>query len=163
LERKRTGQKSDNFWSTLGKDLLANKTVYFLLLPVVAYYILFHYIPIYGLQIAFKNYSVGRGILGSPWVGFTHFVSFFKSYYFQRLLSNTVAISLLDLFFGFPAPIILALLLNEVRNRKFKRTVQTVTYLPHFISMVVLCGMIVDFTTTDGVINSICHCRLCKK
>jgi putative aldouronate transport system permease protein len=116
---------------------------------------IFHYIPIYGVQIAFKNYSVGKGILGSPWVGFTHFVSFFKSYYFRRLLYNTVVISLLDIFFGFPAPVILALLLNEVRTRKFKRTIQTVTYLPHFISTVVLCGMIVDFTTTDGVINSI--------
>jgi putative aldouronate transport system permease protein len=155
LERRKIKLRPDNFWSRLGKDLLTNKTVYFLLLPVVGYYIIFHYIPIYGVQIAFKNYSVGRGIIGSPWAGFTHFISFFKSYYFQRLLYNTVAISFLDIFFGFPAPIILALLMNEVRCRKFKRSIQTITYLPHFISMVVLCGMIVDFTTTDGVINAI--------
>jgi putative aldouronate transport system permease protein len=145
----------ENFLVKLKKDLCTNKAIYFLLLPVVVYYVIFYYIPIYGVQIAFKNYSPGRGITGSPWAGFSHFLSFFKSYYFTRLLYNTIAISLLDIFFGFPAPIILALLMNEVRNRKFKRTVQTITYLPHFISMVVLCGMIVDFTTTDGVINSV--------
>jgi putative aldouronate transport system permease protein len=148
-------EKKDRYLKRVRNDLKANRTVYLLLLPVITYYIIFHYIPIYGIQIAFKNYSIGRGIINSPWAGFVHFFTFFKSYYFVRLLRNTVVISVSDIIFGFPAPIILALLINEVRSRKFKRTVQTITYLPHFISMVVLCGMIVDFTTTNGVINQI--------
>ena len=97
-----------------------------------------------------------RGILGSPWAdnyGFAHFISFFESYYFGRLLRNTLTISLATLVFGFPAPIILALLLNEVRSTRFKRFVQTITYMPHFISMVVICSMIRMFVAENGVIT----------
>lgn len=104
-------------------------------LPVLAYYIIFHYGPMYGVIIAFKNFSPGRGILGSSWVGFQWFKDFFSSYYFGRLLRNTVLINVLNLIFSFPAPIILALLLNELRHERFKKTVQTVSYLPHFISL----------------------------
>ncbi|WP_241243133.1 ABC transporter permease [Paenibacillus whitsoniae] len=137
------------------KDLARNKYVYFMLVPVVAYYVIFLYIPMYGLQIAFKNFSPVKGIWGSEWVGFKHFVTFYESYYFWRLVRNTLLLSLYELLFGFPAPIILALLLNELRNRMFKGFVQSVTYLPHFISMVVVAGMLVDFLAGDGLINRV--------
>lgn len=137
------------------RDLKLNKYVYLMLLPVVAYYIVFYYVPMYGLQIAFKDFSPGLGLWGSPWVGFQHFESFFDSYYFWRLLRNTLLISFYDLLFGFPASIILALLLNEVRSAMFKRAVQTITYMPHFISVVVISGMLVDFLSRDGLINNV--------
>nr|WP_243647122.1 ABC transporter permease subunit [Scopulibacillus darangshiensis] len=126
-----------------------------MLLPVVAYFLIFHYGPMYGVQIAFKNYDVTKGFLGSPWVGFEHFVEFFKSYYFWRLIRNTLLLSLYSLIFVFPAPIIFALLLNEIRNMKFKRLTQTITYLPHFISLVVVVGILVDFLSPQGLINQI--------
>jgi putative aldouronate transport system permease protein len=126
-----------------------------MLLPVVIYYIVFLYFPMYGLQIAFKNFTPAKGIWGSEWVGFKHFISFYQSYYIWRLLRNTVMISLYELVFGFPAPILLALLLNELRNRVFKNFVQSVTYLPHFISIVVVAGMMVDFLAGDGLINKL--------
>ena len=107
----------------------------------------------YGAIIAFKQYAPAKGVLGSPWVGFDHFVRFFSSHSFWRIFRNTFLISFYSLLFGFPAPIILALLLNELKNEKFKRTVQTISYLPHFISLVVVAGMIKDFTVTDGIIN----------
>jgi putative aldouronate transport system permease protein len=126
-----------------------------MLLPVVIYYVVFMYFPMYGLQIAFKNFTPAKGIWGSEWVGFKHFISFYQSYYIWRLLRNTVMISLYELVFGFPAPILLALLLNELRNRVFKNFVQSVTYLPHFISIVVVAGMMVDFLSGDGLINKL--------
>lgn len=135
------------------RDLKLNKYVYLMLIPVVAYYIVFYYVPMYGLQIAFKDFSPGLGLWESPWVGFQHFESFFNSYYFWRLLRNTLLLSFYELLFGFPAPIILALLLNELRSVVFKRAVQTITYMPHFISIVVISGMLVDFLARDGLIN----------
>ncbi|HEY5466941.1 MAG TPA: ABC transporter permease subunit [Clostridia bacterium] len=126
-----------------------------MMLPVVAYYFIFYYIPMYGAQIAFRDFSPGKGIYGSDWVGLKNFIDFFKSYYFWRLLKNTFLLNIYDIIFGFPVPIILALLLNEVRVGAFKRTVQTITYLPHFISIVVLSGMIIDFTTRTGLFNSL--------
>jgi putative aldouronate transport system permease protein len=109
----------------------------------------------YGALIAFKNFSPGRGFSDSPWVGFVHFIRFFNSPYFWRLLRNTFLISFYGLLFGFPAPIILALLLNEARHSTYKRTIQTVTYIPHFISLVVICGMITDFSLSTGLFNQI--------
>lgn len=126
-----------------------------MILPVIIYYILFHYKPMYGAIIAFKDFSPLLGIERSPWVGFKHFKDFFNGYYFWRILRNTIVISLNSLLFGFPAPIIFALLLNELRNQRFKRIVQTVTYMPHFISLVVICGMIKEFTMSTGVIPDI--------
>ncbi|WP_235959275.1 ABC transporter permease [Paenibacillus silvestris] len=126
-----------------------------MMVPVLAYYLIFHYAPMYGALIAFKEYSPMKGILGSPWIGFKHFQDFFGSYYFWRILKNTIVISLYSLIFEFPAPIILALLINEVRSKMFKRVAQTITYMPYFISMVVICGIITDFTNADGVINKI--------
>jgi putative aldouronate transport system permease protein len=113
------------------------------------------YKPMYGALIAFKDFSPGRGFSGSPWVGFDHFVRYFQSPYFFRLLRNTFTISFYGLVFGFPAPIILALLLNEVRHSAYKRTIQTITYLPHFVSMIVICGMISDFSLSSGLFNDI--------
>lgn len=138
----------------LRKNLRKNWQLYLLLLPVFAYIILFAYVPMYGIQIAFKNFSPRLGILGSQWVGLEHFQRFFSGYYFEQLVGNTITISLYTLIVGFPAPIILALLLNEVRSSGFRRVVQTVTYAPHFISMVVMCGMIFLFLSPQsGIIN----------
>lgn len=131
-----------------------NWRLYVLVSPVIAYFIVFEYMPMYGLQIAFKNFIATKGIWGSPWVGFKHFERFFESYYFWALIKNTLGISLLSLIFGFPAPIILALLINETRHRLFKRFVQTVTYAPHFLSTVVLVGMVMMFLSPkNGLIN----------
>lgn len=149
------GNKIKAYGKMLKSDFRTNKMIYLLAIPVLLYYIVFHYVPMYGASIAFKNFSPGKGILGSPWVGFKHFTSFFNSYYFISVLRNTFLINLYDLLWGFPAPIIFALMLNEVRKSYFKRTVQTITYLPHFISIIVICGLIIDFTASDGLINNI--------
>ena len=154
-----TGQPvlvQSNFKVRFARDLRKNYSLYLLVLPVVAFYIIFHYLPMYGAIIAFKNYSPGKGILGSPWCGFDHFTSFFQSIYFGRILRNTLRISILNILFGFTAPIILALLINELKSRTYSRIVQTVTYLPHFISLVVVCGMLTDFLDMNGVITQIC-------
>jgi putative aldouronate transport system permease protein len=131
------------------------KSLYLLDLPVIVFYALFAYKPMYGALIAFKDFSPGRGFGGSPWVGFEHFVRFFTSPYFARLIRNTFLISFYNLVFGFPAPIILALLLNEVHHSLYKRTVQTITYLPHFISIIVIAGVITDFSMSSGLFNDI--------
>ncbi|WP_425457003.1 ABC transporter permease [Cohnella terricola] len=135
------------------RDFAINKYLYLMIIPVLVYYVVFHYAPMYGAVIAFKNYSPVKGILGSDWAGLKHFYDFFNSYYFLRILKNTILISLYTLLFEFPAPILLALLINEVRSKAFKRTAQTITYMPYFISLVVICGIITDFTNSDGVIN----------
>lgn len=127
--------------------------LYLMILPVVAFYLIFSYKPMYGALIAFQDYSPGAGFLGSKWVGLKHFIDFFQSPDCLRLITNTLRLSLTSLVLGFPAPIILALLMNELRNRPFKRVSQTVSYLPHFISLVVICGMIKDFVGDDGVIT----------
>ena len=144
------------FWQRLKLDLYRYRYLYlFFALPLLLYYIVFKYVPLYGLQIAFKDYRITRTIWECPWVGFEHFQDFFSSIYFFRTLKNTLIISCLNLVFGFPAPIIFALLLNEVQNSKFKKIVQTVTYLPHFVSTVVICGLIVSFSAKDGLFNDI--------
>lgn len=137
------------------RDFKKNRYIYLMVLPIVLYYLIFYYGPLYGLQIAFKNYSPGLGMLKSPWIGFKYFHDFFHGFYFWRLLRNTLLLSFYDLILGFGAPIILALLLNEIRNTIFKRTVQTVIYLPYFISIVVVVGMLFDFLARDGLINNI--------
>ncbi|EGG37695.1 ABC transporter permease [Paenibacillus sp. HGF5] len=142
-----------SFKSRFIRDFVMNKYLYIMMIPVIGYYLIFHYGPMYGAIIAFKDYSPMKGILESDWVGLKHFEEFFNSYYFLRVLKNTILISLYTLVFEFPAPIILALLINEVRKKKFKRVVQTITYMPYFISLVVICGIITDFTNADGLIN----------
>ncbi|MFY9176789.1 MAG: ABC transporter permease subunit [Caldicoprobacterales bacterium] len=135
------------------------KMYYFLLIPGLLYLIIFHYIPMFGIIISFKDYQPFMGVKGiftSQWVGFKHFQKFFNSYYFWDILGNTLTISLLKFIFGFPAPIVFALLLNEVRNKKFMKTVQTISYLPHFLSWVVVSGLLVTLLSMDnGLINII--------
>ena len=122
--------------------------------PAVIYFILFAYKPMYGILIAFKNFSMRKGIMGSPWVGFDNFTRLFTSYWFPVILKNTLTLSILSLILGFPIPIILALLLNEVKNDRFRKTFQTISYAPHFISVVVLCGMVTLFVSpSSGIIN----------
>jgi len=131
--------------------------IYAILVPVAAYYIVFKYVPMYGLIIAFKKYSPVKGIIESEWVGFGNFVKFFSSMFFYRVFRNTVLLNLLNLIFAFPAPILFALLLNELRNQFFKRTVQTISYLPHFISLVVMAGIMYDFLGSNGAITTLLH------
>ncbi|NMA85371.1 MAG: sugar ABC transporter permease [Epulopiscium sp.] len=140
----------------LGKDIVRDRYLYLLLIPFVAFFLIFTYKPMYGLQIAFKDYSLFKGITASPWIGFENFRVFFKSPHFIRVLKNTLMINLYGLVFGFPIPIILALLFNEVKNDKFKRVAQTLTYLPHFVSVVVVAGLVVNFLApTHGMVNHI--------
>ena len=141
-------------WARTWKIIRKNKAVYLMVLPVIIYYILFHYKPMYGIIISFMDYTTRRGTSGSQWVGMKHFIDFFTGPYFWRLLGNTLKLSLSTLIFGFPVPIILALLINELRNKKFSKAVQTITYMPHFVSMVVLCAMIRQFVGANGFITS---------
>ena len=144
-------QKKINFKQILKK----NWVCYLFILPMLIYVIIFNYIPMYGIQLAFKDYRVADGIWGSAWVGLKHFKTFFESYQFKDLLWNTLSLSLYSLIAGFPMPIIFALLLNYITNVKLKKVVQMVTYAPHFISTVVYCGMILIFLSSDGVINQL--------
>ncbi|MCU6710337.1 ABC transporter permease subunit [Paenibacillus sp. J5C_2022] len=137
------------------RTLSRYKYLYAMLVPVVAYYALFHYAPMYGAIIAFQDFRPLKGIGGSEWVGLAHFIDFFTGPYAWRLIRNTFMINLYELLFSFPAPIILALLLNEIRQNLFKRSIQTITYMPHFISIVVMAGIVLDFASSDGVINRI--------
>lgn len=135
-------------------EILKWRWHYLFLLPAIACIFIFSYIPMYGVIIAFKNYRFVDGILGSPWVGFENFEKFIKGMFFSRVLVNTLLISFYRLIFGFPAPIILALLLNEINNRVFKKITQTISYLPHFISWVILSGIIIEMLDpTRGSIN----------
>ncbi len=136
------------------KDFKRHKMLYLLSLPTLIFLIIFHYIPIYGIQLAFKDFFAMRGIWGSPWIGFENFERFFRSYYFWDLMKNTLGINIYELLVSFPAPIFLAILLNEVTKSKFKKSVQMVTYAPHFISTVVLVGIISIFMSQEtGLIN----------
>ena len=139
----------------ISRDWKMNKYKYLLILPVLVYLVLFCYKPMYGLIIAFNNYKPTRGITGSDYVGLMWFDNFFNNIYFWRLLSNTFTISALSIVFGFPAPIILALLLNEIQNEKFKRIVQTITYMPYFISLVVTCSIITIYCQENGLFSQI--------
>ena len=136
-------------------DIKRNPGIYILMIPVLAFFIIFAYVPMGGIIMAFQNYTPKGGFFHSDFVGFKHFTDFFGSIYFGRLIGNTLAISILNLIFGFPAPIIFALLLNEVGNKAFKKTVQTVSYLPYFISLVIVCGLVADFTASDGHVTDL--------
>ena len=138
----------------LWKSILANRGLYLLILPALVYLTLFHYLPMYGIQIAFKNFQAVKGIEGSAWVGFKHFATFFDAYYCGRLITNTLLLNVLTLLFSFPVPIVLAIMLNNLRNDRFKRFTQTVIYIPHFVSTVVLAGMLYIFLSpANGLIN----------
>ncbi len=125
-----------------------------MLLPL-AYFVLFHYMPMYGVVLAFKNFDPSKGVMGSPWAGLKYFKEFFSNRYSYQLLRNTITFRVWHLTLGFPAPIILALLLNELTSERFKRLVQTTSYLPRFISLVVVAGMVSTFLASDGLVNQI--------
>jgi len=134
-------------------DWKKNKSLYVLFSPVLIYYLVFHYGPMFGLLISFQNYKPSLGVFNSTWVGLKNFKDFFSDFYFQRVLFNTLKISISTLVFTFPMPIILALLINELRSRAFSRIVQTITYTPHFISIVVIVSIMMDLTCANGVIT----------
>ena len=129
--------------------------IYALLAPTIIWFLIFSYKPMVGLQIAFKDYSIFRGIAGSPWVGFEHFDTLFGNDQFLRAVKNTMMISLLSLCFGFPVPIILALMFNEITHHVYKRTAQTIVYLPHFVSTVIIAGIVITaFSPSAGIVNT---------
>ncbi len=149
-------QKNIGTNRSLMSRIIRDRQLYLILIPFLLYYIIFVYKPMGGILIAFKDYSVYKGIADSPWVGLKYFEQFFNGEYFVRLLRNTSLISLYTIIFSFPAPLILALLLNEVRHAKFKSAIQTCTYLPHFISAVVIAGLVTNFLApSNGLINNI--------
>lgn len=145
-DRIKFGTRVKNDWSL-------NHELYILVIPVLVFYIIFHYKPIYGALIAFKDFNPSLGVWASPWVGFKHFKTFFTSINFWNVLRNTITISGYSILVGFPAPIILALLINEIRSKKFSFCVKTVSYFPHFISLVVACAMIKYFVADTGLIG----------
>lgn len=143
------------FGQRLKLDLQNHWQMYLMALPVIIYFLVFNYAPMVGIVMAFQKYNVRKGILGSPWVGFTQFIRFFNGPYFFRTLRNTLLISFYGLIFSFPLPIIFALCLNEVRGTKFKKIVQTISYLPYFISVVVVVSILFDFGKSNGIITNI--------
>lgn len=148
--------KKKNKWGQLLKaDFRKNWLIYLMLVPVIVYLLIFCYAPMYGIVIAFKDFKPRLGIMGSDWVGLKYFKEFVGSVFFGRTLKNTLMLSGLNLLFGFCAPIVFAILLNEVRNLRFKKVVQTVTYLPHFITTVIIASLILIFTDSDGFITQI--------
>lgn len=136
--------------------LRKDKIIYLMAVPGVLFFLVFHYVPLYGILIAFKKYNLYQGFAGSPWVGFDNFAKLFAMSGFTRALKNTIIISVYQLVFAFPAPILLAILLNEVRHVLYKRFVQTVIYLPHFVSWIVIAGILYAFfSPSNGVIKAI--------
>jgi len=143
-------------WNLLLHNIKKDKDLLIIIMLPFLYYLIFHYLPMYGLLISFKDFSVSRGILGSDWVGFKWFVQFFQSIYFFRLFRNTFLLNFYDLIFGFPIPILFALLLNEIRHKYFKNVIQTVSYMPYFISLVVVVGIMTNILSpNDGLVNVI--------
>lgn len=148
-------KKKNKFGQLLKADFRKNWLIYLMLVPVIVYLLVFCYAPMYGVVIAFKDFKPRLGIMGSEWVGLKYFKEFVGSVFFGRTLKNTLMLSGLNLLFGFCAPIVFAILLNEVRNLRFKKMVQTVTYLPHFITTVIIASLILIFTDSDGFITQI--------
>ena len=145
--------KGGKMKKTTWKKIKKSKYLYLMMLIPIVYYVLFHYMPLYGVLISFKDYKVAKGVWGSPWVGFKWFEKFLTDEYFWKLVRNTLLLNIYGLLWGFPIPIALALMLNEVSSSGFKRIIQSVSYLPHFISTVVVCGMVMNFLSLDGIIN----------
>lgn len=152
----KSADRAPTLWNRLGRDMRRNWILYVMIIPVVAYYVIFHYIPMYGVQIAFKDYSARLGFWGSPWNDFAYFKRFFSSYNFWTLLKNTLTLSIYSLLVSFPIPILFALLVNYLPGKKFRKTVQMISYAPNFISTVVLCGMVtIFFYPETGIINQV--------
>ena len=151
-------KKKASLGTRIKDELRRNYMLYLFSIPVIAYFVIFAYLPMFGLVIAFKNYVPVRGIWGSQWAdmfGFYHFYNFLTSDLFLSVVKNTLVLNINILIWEFPVPIIFALMLNEVKNLKYKKVIQTVTYLPHFISLVVICGMVNRFFRSDGILTSL--------
>ena len=147
--------KKAPFFRRMWKNIKTHPLLYIMILPVLAYFIVYHYYPMYGMIISLFDYVPTKGITGSNFVGLKHFRAFLEDPYFFRTMRNTLSINLLLLIFGFPFPILFAVLLNELRSARFRKLTQTVTYMPHFISTVVICGLMLDFCKSTGVITTI--------
>lgn len=157
LDGGRSFRPGEKTWLARNKrNILWNKDLYLLVLPTFVYFVIFAYIPMYGVQIAFRDYMPSLGFTQSPWVGLKHFENFFKAYQFRQILKNTLSLSIYSFIIGFPLPVICSLLLNQIPSVRFKRIVQTVTYAPNFISLIVAVGMLMAFLAPSyGIINKI--------
>jgi len=144
-----------NFFVRLGRNVIQHPWLYALALPVVLYFAIFCYWPIYGVLIAFQDFNPVRGMMRSEWIGFQNFIDFFTDKDFYRVVRNTLSINIGLLVFAFPFPILFAILLNEVRSPSFRKITQTITYMPHFVSTVVICGLMIEFTRSNGLITVI--------
>lgn len=150
-------------WNRVKRDVRRNWPLYLMILPVVVFFLVFSYFPMLGLLVSFKDYSTVQGIFGSPWATdlagntdiFFHFKTFFSDPYFGRLIRNTLIFSLMDIVFVFPAPIVVALLMHSIQNKPYRRATSTMMYMPYFISMVVVCGIVRDFTSVSGIFSVI--------
>ncbi len=156
VSQVRKGRKYS--WSNIKKNTARNWPLIIMVLPALAFYILFHYVPMGGLLMAFEDFKPKLGLFGSPFVGLENFADFFNSVFAWRTIRNTLILSLLQICIEFPITIIFALLLNELRSKRYKRVVQTVSYMPYFVSMVVMAGIIVDFCSTTGPLTQLVAC-----
>ncbi len=142
-------------WQSIIREFKKHKWLYGMALPGILIVFIFNYVPMYGILIAFKDYKVTEGIMGSPWVGFQYFETFFSNPLAVRTIKNTFLLGLYNLLWSFPAPIILALLFNELKNQRFKKIIQTISYYPNFVSTVIIVGMLSTFCASDGLFNDI--------
>ena len=155
LPRGKSAARSEQLGGGAWNRIMRYKHIYIILFPTLLFYLIFCYAPMFGAVIAFQKFSITKGFLDSPFVGLENFRNFLNNYKFWQLMRNTLSINVLGLIFAFPAPIIFALLMNELRCQWFKKTVQTITYMPHFISVVVVSSMVLSFVASDGFINTI--------
>lgn len=153
MSREKKRKQEEAFAVRLKKDFIRYRYIYLMLLPVVIYYAVFCYGPMSKIVIAFQNFKPALGIFGSKWVGMKYFIDFFTGPYAWRLIRNTLLLNILQIILAFPVPIILALLINEIQCRPYKKLVQTVSYMPHFISLVVMCSLLLTFSRSDGIFN----------
>jgi len=151
-----TANNTNSFWQRAGRSFHNNWQLYALLLPALGFLFVFNYLPLYGVQIAFRDFKAAFGITGSKWVGLKNFTDFFSAYYFERLLVNTFLLNLYGLIFSFPIPIIMAIFLNQIERPRYKKFIQTSIYIPHFISTVVMAGILYLFLSpSSGVVNTL--------
>ena len=156
VQARKKVQNRKTLWERFKLSLRRDWQLWVLMIPALAFFIVFCYFPMYGVQIAFRDYKAAFGITGSKWVGLKHFETFFKAYYCKRMFTNTILLNVYGLLFGFPIPILLAIMLNQINGKRFKSFTQTAIYVPHFISTVVLAGMIyLFFSPTNGIVNKL--------
>ena len=136
------------------RDLQLNKGVYLIFIPVAIYFIIFNYLPMFGITMAFQDFNAVKGFFGSEFVGFQNFIDFFTNPQFFQILRNTLVISMLGIFCGLPVSILFALLLNEIHFTRFKKTIQTISYMPYFVSVVVMAGLVIEFVSSNGFVTN---------